>query len=266
MSAAPAASTAGSASLDTLLAVHELEQNFGGVRAVAGVTFEVRRGQTVGLIGPNGAGKSTTLDMIAGAARPSAGTVAFHGRDVTRLAAYQRARMGIIRTFQTSSEFAGLTVLENLLVAAPRLRGERFLGALRGKWYWRDEERQAVEAARRLLERFELTDKEDQYAGTLSGGQKRLLEIMRGLMAQPEILLLDEPMAGVNPSLTRRIEGYLLELHLDGLTMIMVEHELGTVERLCDPVIVMAEGRVLKQGSMPELRKEREVLDAYLIG
>lgn len=123
-----------------------------------------------------------------------------------------------------------------------------------------------MERARNLLTRFELPGKEDEYAGNLSGGQKRLLEIMRGLMARPKILLLDEPMAGVNPSLARRIDGLLLELNQEGLTMIMVEHELGTVERLCNPVVVMAAGRVLRQGTMAELRQDREVLDAYLIG
>jgi ABC-type branched-subunit amino acid transport system ATPase component len=254
------------AEAEGLIVVRGLEQNFGGVRAVAGVSFSIEKGRITGLIGPNGAGKSTTLDMIAGATRPSAGTISFQGRDITRLAAYQRARLGIVRTFQSSSEFARLTVMENLLVAAPRLRGERLVGALLGRWYWREEEQLAVERARELLRRFEMTAKEDEYAGDLSGGQKRLLEIMRGLMAEPEVLLLDEPMAGVNPSLARRIETYLLELHHSGLTAIMVEHELGTVERLCDPVIVMAEGRVLRQGTMPELRRSREVLDAYLIG
>ncbi|HVB14517.1 MAG TPA: ABC transporter ATP-binding protein [Candidatus Dormibacteraeota bacterium] len=262
MSSPPAAGV----EAESLIVVRDLEQNFGGVRAVAGVSFSIEKGRITGLIGPNGAGKSTTLDMIAGATRPSSGTISFQGRDITRLAAYQRARLGIVRTFQTSSEFARLTVMENLLVAAPRLRGERLVGALRGRWYWRDEEQLVVERARELLGRFEMTAKEDEYAGELSGGQKRLLEIMRGLMAEPEVLLLDEPMAGVNPSLARRIETYLLELHHSGLTAIMVEHELGTVERLCDPVIVMAEGRVLRQGTMPELRRNREVLDAYLIG
>ena len=254
------------AGAEGLIVVRDLAQNFGGVRAVAGVSFSIEKGRITGLIGPNGAGKSTTLDMIAGATRPSAGTISFRGRDITRLPAYQRARLGIVRTFQTSSEFARLTVMENLLVAAPRLRGERLVGALLGRWYWREEEQLAVERARELLRRFEMTAKEDEYAGELSGGQKRLLEIMRGLMAEPEVLLLDEPMAGVNPTLARRIETYLLELHQSGLTAIMVEHELGTVERLCDPVIVMAEGRVLRQGTMPELRRTREVLDAYLIG
>ena len=140
------------------------------------------------------------------------------------------------------------------------------LGALRGKRYWRDEELANVERARELLKRFDMSAKVDDYAGDLSGGQKRLLEIMRALMADPKLLLLDEPMAGVNPSLGRRIEGYLTELRGEGLTILMVEHELGTVERLCDRVIVMAQGKVISHGSMAEVRSRREVLDAYLIG
>ena len=260
--AAPVTGSAGA----EMLSVRDLRRNFGGVVAVSGASFDALRGRITGLIGPNGAGKSTTLDMIAGATPPSSGRVLFEGREVTQMPAYQRARNGIIRTFQTSSEFARLTVLENLLVAAPRLRGEGLFGSLLGKWYWRAEEQEEVERARNLLTRFELPGKEDEYAGNLSGGQKRLLEIMRGLMARPKILLLDEPMAGVNPSLARRIEGLLLELNQEGLTMIMVEHELGTVERLCNPVVVMADGRVLRQGTMAELRQDREVLDAYLIG
>lgn len=266
MSLAEAPASRASAPGAEILSVRDLRRTFGGVVAVSGASFDLLRGHITGLIGPNGAGKSTTLEMIAGATPPSSGRVIFEGRQVTQMPAFQRARSGIIRTFQTSSEFARLTVLENLLVAAPRLRGEGLFGSLLGKRYWRDEEQQVVEQARVLLTRFEVAEKEDEYAGNLSGGQKRLLEIMRGLMAQPKLLLLDEPMAGVNPSLARRIETLLLDLNKEGLTMLMVEHELGTVERLCDPVVMMADGRVLRQGTMAELRRDREVLDAYLIG
>lgn len=266
MTAGGATASLGDAPSAEMLSVQDLRRSFGGVQAVAGASFGILRGRITGLIGPNGAGKSTTLDMIAGATRPSSGHVLFEGRDVTGQPAYQRARHGIIRTFQASSEFARLTVMENLLVAAPRLRGDGLLPVLLGKWYWQQEEREVVERARQLLSRFELVDKEDEYAGNLSGGQKRLLEIMRGLMAEPKVLLLDEPMAGVNPSLARRIEALLIELNQEGLTMIMVEHELGTVERVCDSVVVMADGRVLREGNMAELRRDREVLDAYLIG
>jgi len=249
-----------------LLTVRDARRAFGGVRAVESVSFEVRAGTITGLIGPNGAGKSTMLGIVAGAIRPTAGAITFDGRDVTGLPTYRLARRGLVRTFQLSSEFARLTVLENLLVAAPGQRGESLWGALRGRRYWRRQEAESVEQARALLDRFALSDKEDEYAGNLSGGQKRLVELMRGLMGRPRLLLLDEPMAGVNPTLARRIAGYLEELRDSGLTMLMVEHELALVERLCDPVVVMAQGRVLSQGTMGELRGRREVVDAYLVG
>ena len=249
-----------------LLAVRDLHRQFGGVHAVNGASFEVPPGRITGLIGPNGAGKSTVLNVIAGAVRPTTGKISYRGQDITGLPSYQVARRGITRTFQISSEFPALTVLENLLVAAPSQRGEALWQAALGKRYWRPYEREMVERARQLLAQFEMSGKEDEYAGNLSGGQKRLLELMRGLMAGPALLLLDEPMAGVNPSLARRIEQHLLDLHGKGLTMLMIEHELAVVERLCDPVIVMAQGRVISQGTMAEVRADREVLDAYLIG
>jgi ABC-type branched-subunit amino acid transport system ATPase component len=228
------------------------------VHAVNGASFTVPPGRITGLIGPNGAGKSTALNIIAGAIKPSAGTVSYQGKDITGLPSYKVARRGIIRTFQLSSEFAALTVLENLLVAAPAQRGEALWQAALGKRYWRPQERAMVERA--------MSAKEEEYAGNLSGGQKRLLELMRGLMANPTLLLLDEPMAGVNPSLARRIEQHLADLVDEGLTMLMIEHELAVVERLCDPVVVMAQGRVISEGTMADIRSDQEVLDAYLIG
>jgi ABC-type branched-subunit amino acid transport system ATPase component len=251
---------------DAMLVVRDLHRQFGGVRAVSGASFTVPSGRITGLIGPNGAGKSTALNIIAGALRPDAGTVDYRGRSITGLPSYKVARHGIIRTFQVSSEFAALTVLENLLVAAPAQRGETLPQAALGKRYWRPQERANVERARQLLARFEMSAKEDEYAGNLSGGQKRLLELMRGLMASPALLLLDEPMAGVSPSLARRIEQHLLDLCGEGLSMLMIEHELAVVERLCDPVIVMAQGRVISQGTMADVRADQGVLDAYLIG
>ena len=250
-----------------LLEVRGLARSFGGVRAVDGVSFDVVAGSVTGLIGPNGAGKSTALAVIAGAIDPSGGTVVFDGQDVTGASPMAVARRGLIRTFQISSEFARLTVLENLLVGAPSHPGESFVGSLvLGGRAWKARERELVARARELLIRFELLDKADEYAGNLSGGQKRLLEIMRGLMASPKLLLLDEPMAGVNPTLGRKIEGHLRALRGDGLTMLMVEHELGVVERLCDRVIVMAQGKVISEGTMESIRKSQEVLDAYLVG
>ena len=250
-----------------LLAVRGLAKSFGGVRAVDGASFGVERGSITALIGPNGAGKSTALSVVAGAIAPSAGAVVFDGDVVTGLPPMRIARRGLIRTFQVSSEFQRLTVLENLLVAAKWHPGESLARALvRGKRGWRSHERELVARARVLLERFEMSPKEDEYAGALSGGQKRLLEIMRALMAEPVLLLLDEPMAGVNPTLSRRIEEHLRELNAEGLTMLMVEHELGVVERLCRHVIVMAQGKVISEGTMDIVRREQEVLDAYLVG
>jgi len=249
-----------------ILVVRDVSRDFGGLKAVDGASFSALPGHITGLIGPNGAGKSTLLGIIAGAIKPGAGTVTFDGRSVTGLAPNLVARRGIIRTFQLSAEFAKLTVLENLLVAAPAQKGESLLGAELGRLYWGRGEDQLVEVARGVLDRFAMTAKENELAGNLSGGQKRLLEIMRALMAKPKMLLLDEPFAGVNPTLAREIEQYLLDLRDEGLSMIMVEHELAVVERLCDPVVVMAQGRVIAQGSMHDVTKRREVLDAYLIG
>jgi len=253
--------------MNELLHVEDLRRSFGGVHAVDGISFGVEAGTITGLIGPNGAGKSTALGMIAGAIKPSGGSIVFDGRDVTGSSPMQVARSGLIRTFQISSEFQQLTVLENLLVGAPGHVGESLVGSLLlGPRSWRAQEQELVEGARELLLRFEMHEKEEEYAGNLSGGQKRLLEIMRALMAKPKLLLLDEPMAGVNPTLGRRIERHLEELRDEGLTMLMVEHELGVVERLCQRVVVMAQGKVISEGTMETLRKDKEVLGAYLVG
>jgi ABC-type branched-subunit amino acid transport system ATPase component len=249
-----------------ILSVRDVRRDYGGLKAVDGASFTALRGHVTGLIGPNGAGKSTLLGIIAGAIKPSSGTVTFDGKDITGLPPNQIARRGIIRTFQLSAEFSKLTVLENLLVAAPGQRGESLLGAELGRLYWGPGEAALVDTARGVLDRFAMTAKENEPAGNLSGGQKRLLEIMRALMAKPKMLLLDEPFAGVNPTLAREIEQYLLDLRADGLSMIMVEHELSVVERLCDPVVVMAQGRVISEGTMREVTARQEVLDAYLVG
>jgi ABC-type branched-subunit amino acid transport system ATPase component len=251
---------------EPLLSVRSLAKSFGGVQAVRDVTFDVAGGSITGLIGPNGAGKSSVLAIVSGFLASTSGSVHFAGEDVSGRPAFQLARLGLVRTFQLSSEFERLSVIENLLVATPDQRGERLRDALAGRWRWRAEEAAAVARARDLLARFEIPAKEDDLAGDLSGGQKRLLELARALMAEPKLLLLDEPMAGVNPALIRRIEAHLLALRDEGLTMLMVEHELGVVERLCDTVVVMAQGQVLSSGTMAELRTNEEVLDAYLSG
>ncbi len=249
-----------------LLEAKVLRKEFGGVHAVEEATFTVQVGRITGLIGPNGAGKSTVLGMLAGAIAPSSGEVLYREEAITKLPPHRRAQRGLIRTFQQSSEFAQLTVLENLLVAVNGVRGERLSGALLTKRFWRPQQDAEVDRARAMLDRFSMLAQQDEPAGSLSGGQKRLVEIMRALMASPEMLLLDEPMAGVNPTLARRIEEHLSSLRDEGLTMLMVEHELGIVDRLCDSVIVMARGRVIARGPMSTLRVNQEVLDAYLIG
>jgi ABC-type branched-subunit amino acid transport system ATPase component len=249
-----------------VLQVRDVSREFGGVRAVSDVSFGIAEGRVTGLIGPNGAGKSTLLAMLAGTLPVSAGHVVYAGQDVTRLPAFRRARLGLVRTFQLASEFKRLTVLENLLSAVPGNRGDSFRGALAGPRYWRKDEAAAAARARELLERFGLDKHADSYAGDLSGGQRRLVEIMRALMAEPKVLLLDEPMAGVHPDLARKIGNGLLALAADGLTIVMVEHELAIMDEFCDPVIVMADGQVLAEGTMAELRSRADVVEAYLVG
>jgi ABC-type branched-subunit amino acid transport system ATPase component/ABC-type branched-subunit amino acid transport system permease subunit len=258
------APTAGRAS--ARLAVGDLRVSFGGVQAVDGLSFDLVPGKATGLIGPNGAGKSTALKLIAGAVRPQSGQVLVDGTDVAGWPAHKVARLGVVRTFQHASEFGRLTVLENLLAAAPHQPGGTALGALLGPRHARQRQQELLAQAWALLVDFGLTMHADTYAGQLSGGQRRLVEIMRSLMAQPRILLLDEPMAGVNPTLRLTIEEHLRRLRDGGLTMLMIEHELGSVERVCDSVIVMAQGKLLAAGTMAELRANQEVVSAYLAG
>ena len=249
-----------------MLAAHDVHRQFEGMRAVDGVSLEVVPGKITGLIGPNGAGKSTFMAVLAGTLPATSGTIVFEGEDITHLPAYQRARRRLVRTFQLPSEFAQLTVLENLLVAAPDNRGDSLFGALRGKRFWEADESRLIGEARGLLKRFGMGAKESDYAGTMSGGQKRLIEIMRALMLHPRLLLLDEPMSGVHPKIVEEIQYYLQDLRQEGLTILMVEHELHMVERLCDTVVVMAQGKVIGSGTMSSLRKQREIVDAYLVG
>ena len=249
-----------------MLVAQDVHRHFEGVHAVDGVSLEVARGKITGLIGPNGAGKSTFLAVVAGTLPATSGRIVFDGVDITRRPAYRRARMGLVRTFQLPSEFARLTVLENLLVAAPSNRGDSLVGALLGRRYWREDEERLVGEARALLRRFGMSAKESDLAGTMSGGQKRLIEIMRALMLHPSCLLLDEPMSGVHPRVVGEIQSYLQSLRAEGLTILMVEHELHLVEQLCDSVFVMAQGRVIGSGTMATLRRQREIVDAYLVG
>ena len=251
---------------DIVLQATDVSRDFGGVHAVSGVSLSVTRGTLTGLIGPNGAGKSTLLALLAGTDRVSAGTIRYQGQDVTSVPAFRRARLGLVRTFQLATEFKRLTVMENLLSASPGNRGDGFFGAVAGRRYWRNDEDAAIAKAAEILHRFGLESLANSYAGDLSGGQRRLVEIMRALMTEPRMLLLDEPMAGVHPELARRIGDLLVGLCRDGMTILMVEHELAIMDEFCDPVIVMAEGSVLAQGTMAQLRDRTEVVEAYLVG
>jgi branched-chain amino acid transport system permease protein len=251
---------------EAILQVFNLTRSFDGVMAVNGVSFDVQRGRLTGLIGPNGAGKSTTLAMLAGTLPVTSGRILYKGDDITALPAFRRARSGIVRTFQLASEFKRLTVLENLLCAVPQQSGDSFYGALLGRRSWIEDEQAAIDNAAEMLERFGLTKYANTYAGDLSGGQRRLVEIMRALMTDPTVLLLDEPMAGVHPHLARQIGKELIELSKEGMTIMMVEHELAIMDEFCDPIIVMAEGTVLAEGTMASLRAKPEVVEAYLVG
>jgi|SRR5665213_322786 len=246
------------------LTVTDLWRSFGGVQAVAGVSFAVPQHQIIGLIGPNGAGKSTVMNLIAGIEHPDRGSVFFDGADISHAPPHQVAKRGLIRTFQISSEFARLTVLENLMMAVPHQRGATFWGAMRGRRFWSEDEKVNLERAQDLLERFHLSDLADDYASDLSGGQKRILEIARSMMAEPKMLLLDEPFAGIAGPLARTVEEYLMALRDEGVTMIMAEHELSVIDRCSDSVVVMALGKVIATGRMEDVRQNQEVIDAYL--
>lgn len=238
--------------------------SFGGVLALRDVTVEFPRAEFTGLVGPNGAGKSTLLGVLAGSLKPDEGRVEIDGVDVTRAAPHQRARRGLIRTFQQASEFKRMTLLENLLIGADYGTS----GTMRAAFFkrsWRAVEEEQRERAIALVERFQLTPHLHSIAGDLSGGQRRLVEIMRALMAQPSVLLLDEPAAGVHPALAQELCTQLRELCAEGMTIVMVEHELALVDRYCDSVFVLAEGALLAHGTMAELRERSEVVDAYLV-
>jgi ABC-type branched-subunit amino acid transport system ATPase component len=258
--------TKGRATRDPLLAVAHLSRRFGGVKAVVDVSFAIGRGESLGLIGPNGAGKSTVLGLVAGALRPDSGSIRFDGEEIAGLPSHKVGSRGLIRTFQISSEFPRLTVLQNLLVARPHQQGERLWSLVRGKRAWSEEEERAIARARELLARFRLAEMENEYAGNLSGGQRRLLELARALMAGPKLLLLDEPAAGVHAKMVSEVREQLRSVRDEGVSMLMVEHELGIVEEICQRVVVMARGSVIAEGGLAEVRELPEVKEAYVAG
>jgi branched-chain amino acid transport system permease protein len=249
-----------------ILSTESLTKTFNGVAAVSNVSIKIEQGRLTGIIGPNGAGKSTTLALLAGTLPLTSGKIFYDGKEITKLQSHRRAQSGLVRTFQLASEFKKLTVLENLVCAIPGQSGDSFLGSIRGRRYWGADEKEDIEEAMEVLSGFGLSQYADTYAGDLSGGQRRLVEIMRALLAEPKVLLLDEPMAGVHPNLSRKIGNHLLKLVDGGMTIVMVEHDLPIMDEFCDPVIVMAEGQILAEGTMSELRTKSEVVEAYLVG
>ena len=245
------------------LEVSGIVRAFGGVRAVDGATFGVEPGSITGLIGPNGAGKSTLFNCVSGFLRPQSGSVLLDGKRIDRRASHRIARAGLVRTFQTPRALTRMTVLENVVLAAPRHGGERLGGSLFPRA--RKREREARARATELLELVRLDEHAAALAGTLSGGQRKLLELVRALMAAPRILLLDEPMAGVSPTLRVELLEHILALReRDGITLLIVEHDLDFVMRASDHVIVMNDGAVIAQGAPDEVRADERVVDAYL--
>ena len=242
-----------------LLDVRDVAHAFGGVRAVDGATFDVEAGSITGLIGPNGAGKSTLFNCISGFLRPRSGRVSMDGRRIDRLPPHRIARAGLVRTFQTPRALIRMTVAENVMLATPRHPGER-LGRL-----GRSREREAEARAAELLALVGLDGHAQALAGTLSGGQRKLLDLIRALMAEPRLLLLDEPMAGVNPTTRVQLLQHIRDLRdRDGITLLIVEHDLDFIMGASDRVIVMNDGRVIADGTPEEVRGDERVVDAYL--
>jgi neutral amino acid transport system ATP-binding protein len=248
-----------------ILVVSEVVRTFGGLRAVDGASLDVEGGSITALIGPNGAGKSTLFNVVSGFLSAERGSVQFEGRRIDRAASHRIARRGLVRTFQVPRAFTRLSVLDNVLLAAPDHPGERLSGLLLRPGRARTRERNARERAEGLLTLVRLEEHANDYAGVLSGGQRKLLDFARVLMAEPRLVLLDEPMAGVNPTLGRQLLEHVLQLRADeGMTFLFVEHDLDVVMEASDRVIVMNEGQVIASGTPAEVRSDKRVVDAYL--
>ena len=248
-----------------MIRVENVHKAFGGLRAVDGVTLEIAEGSITGLIGPNGAGKTTLFNVIAGAFPPTAGQIYLGDSDITGLKPHELFTKGLLRTFQIAHEFTTLTVLENLMVVPGSQHGETLIDAWFRPGLVRAQESVVREKAEEVLEFLNLTHVTDEQAGNLSGGQKKLLELGRTMMVDAKIVFLDEVGAGVNRSLLRTIGDAILRLNKErGYTFCMIEHDMDFISRLCDPVIVMAEGRVLTQGTADEVKSDERVIEAYL--
>ncbi|HIN29620.1 TPA: ABC transporter ATP-binding protein [Candidatus Poribacteria bacterium] len=249
-----------------MLTVENLAKEFDGLTAVNDLNFTVEPNTISGLIGPNGAGKTTTFNMIAGHLKPSSGKIYFDGKEITNLRPHQTFQLGIVRTFQIPRPFSGMTVLENLTMVPRNQIGEKIWNNwLRNNAVER-EEQQISEKANGLLEFLNLSDLQNEYSGNLSGGQLKLLELGRALMSDPKVILLDEPAAGVNPTLLEEIIDRIRDIHRQGVTFLIIEHNMELVMRLCSSILVMAEGGILMRGSPEKIRSDPRLIDAFLGG
>ncbi|HKX75621.1 MAG TPA: ABC transporter ATP-binding protein [Acidimicrobiia bacterium] len=248
---------------DPILVVEGMRKAFGGLMAVDVQKVSIQRGLITALIGPNGAGKTTFFNLLTGFDEPDTGQATFDGQSVTGLSSYRLAQMGMVRTFQLTKSLTRLSVIENMKLGAKGQSGESFLRAF-FPLIWRGEENSIEDRADQLLGRFRLNHMREEYAGTLSGGQRKLLEMARALMAEPRLVMLDEPMAGVNPALTQSLLEHVKSLRDQGITVMFVEHDMDVVRDISDWVVVMAEGRVIAEGPPEAIGRDPAVIDAYL--
>lgn len=252
--------------MNQILEVNKVSRRFGGLKAVNECAFSVRSGSITGLVGPNGAGKSTLFSLVSGFVRPDSGEIVFAGERIDGLSAHNVAQRGLRRTFQIPRELRKMTVLENLLLVPENQFGDRILSVILPGKRVRKEEAHNIETASKVLQMVGLSEKENHPAALLSGGQKKLLELGRCLMAEPKLLLLDEPTAGVNPTLIRQLMEVLRRVHATGVTLLIIEHNMTVIMELCERVIVMDRGQVIAAGTPKEIQSNAQVLDAYLGG
>lgn len=253
----------GSAKPDPILTATNMSRHFGGLQAVRVDHLEVQRGTITALIGPNGAGKSTFFNLVSGFDTPNSGKWSFDGTSLTGQPAYRISRRGMVRTFQLTKALMRLTARENMMLGATGQRGERFLPSIIPP-LWRAQEKEIGKRADELLERFNLATMADDFAGTMSGGQRKLLEMARALMVRPSMLLLDEPMAGVNPALTQSLLGHVRTLRDEGTTIMLVEHDMDVVMGVSDWIVCFAAGEIIAEGTPEDIASNDAVIDAYL--
>ncbi len=256
-------SVPGVAKVDPIMVIDGVTRRFGGLTAVDVEHLEIPRNAITALIGPNGAGKTTLFNLLCGFDKPNDGKWSYDGKNLAGIPAFKVARMGQVRTFQLTKALSLLTVLENMKLGAPGQKGERFWSSFIPS-IWRGQESSNEEKARDLLKRFKLDAKEKDFAAALSGGQRKLLEMARALMSDPNLVMLDEPMAGVNPALTQSLLDHILDLKDLGVTVLFVEHDMHMVRHIADWVVVMAEGKVVAEGPPDTVMEDKAVIDAYL--